>query len=118
MMNDDLDTRDDETLDQPREARYYTVRVYLQELSYGGPEEGGWHYCTGEFAPEFGYLTRSFKERWEALKYANDLHETTLDELNKHRPPLSSILSQGVFAAEVWNEEAPLCYPKTKPHYE
>ena len=116
MLNDDLDT--DETVDQPREPRYYTVRVYLQELSYGGPEEGGWYYTTGEFAREFGYLTRSFKERWEALKYANDLHETTLDELNKHRPSLSSVLSQGCYAAEVWTEEAPLCYPTFKPRYE
>lgn len=118
MMNDDFDIRDDEDKVQPREPRYYTVRIYLQDLSYGGPEEGGWYFSTGEFATEFGYLTRSFKERWEALKYANDLHETTLDELNKHRPSISSVRSQGRYAAEVWDEEAPLYYPKTKPHYE
>lgn len=118
MMNDDLDTRDDETVDQPREPRYYTVRVYLQDRNYGGPEEGGWYFTSGDFDAAFGYLTRSFKTRGEAVKYADFLHADLLDGINKHRPSISSVLSQGRYAAEVWDEEAPLCYPTFKPHYE
>ena len=112
MLNDDFD---DEFKIEPR---YYTVRVYLQDQSYGGPEEGGWYYTCGEFVPDFGHLTRAFKTREEALNYAESLHETILDDLNKKRPSQYSVLSQGVYLARVWDEEAPLGYPANKPHYE
>lgn len=118
MLNDDFDTRDDETENQPREPRYYTVRVYLTDRAYGGPEEGGWYYTTGDFDAAFGYLTRSFKSRPEAIKYADSVRDEILDGLNKHRPSISSVLSQGRYEAEVWDEEAPLHYPANTPYYE
>ena len=115
MLNDDFN---DDTEEQAREPRYYTVRVYLQDRNYGGPEEGGWYFTSGEFARDFGHLTRAFKTRDEAVNYAISLREDLLDGLNKHRPSMYSVQSQGVYSAEVWDEEAPLCYPTFKPHYE
>jgi len=111
MLNDDFDDKDE------IEPRYYTARVYLQDQAYGGPEEGGWYYTCGQFEPEFGHMTRAFKTLPEAIRYARSLHRDVLDELNKHRRSQHSVLSQGEYWAKVWNEEAPIKYPESKPHY-
>lgn len=98
--------------------RYFTVRVYLQDVAYGGPEEGGWHYITGELALEFVSLTRCFLTRDKAAQYAATVNEQYLTDINLGRPDIGSVLSQGRYVAEVWDGEAPPYYPIIRPHYE
>lgn len=98
--------------------RYYTVRVYLCDRQYGGPEEGGWYYTTGQFEKDFGYLTRSFQDEQEAWDYAQQIGMDVLAPINEQRPSMTSVLSQGRYMAKVYDEEAPLSFPAKKPHYE
>jgi hypothetical protein len=107
-----------EEIIETKEPRYYTVRVYLQDQSYGGPEEGGWYYQTGEFAWEFVRYSRRFATRKMAALYAGLVNKETLAGVNEGRPSTGSVLSRGKYVAEVWGEEAPLSYPAKKPHYE
>jgi hypothetical protein len=86
------------------------VNVYLVDRAYGGPEEGGWWYDTGE-------LLRVFPvER----KYADALRDEIAkrDEFsNEGRRPISSVASTGQYRVTV-SDEPGESYPTTTPHYE
>lgn len=97
---------------------YFTVRVYLQDLAYGGPEEGGWWFEYGEFAPEFGHLTRVYQREEAAYAHCRKLNAGVLAKANEDRLPISSVLSKGRFSANVFEGEAPLRWPEVCPHYE
>lgn len=100
------------------EKRYmrqkYSVAVYLCNRAYGGPEEGGWWYNYGELHK----LVRVFTNGEAAYMFANRMN-TVLDRfMNKGRHPLSSILCQGRYYAEVYEGMPPQHYPQTRPYYE
>ncbi|MEB8515134.1 hypothetical protein [Acidithiobacillus ferriphilus] len=96
----------------------YTVAIYLVDLAYGGPEEGGWYYECGEPAPEFAAKTRGFARENDAHRYCKKLNGSAfLDDLNKGRPSICSVLSRGLYSAVV-REGNPAPYPAIKPHYE
>lgn len=95
----------------------WQVRVYLQDLAYGGAEEGGWWYEYGEAADEVS-APRTFSERYQAFNYANALNAGILAELNEDRPAISSVLSRGRYTAQTHEGDAPDFYPENKPHYE
>jgi hypothetical protein len=107
----------DEHVDD-RETFFYCVSIYKIDRAYGGPEEGGWYYNTGEPVLEFGMHTRCFVDYSEALDYERVLRETLIPELNEGRRPISSVLSEGQFAAYIDENEYPAAYPKERPHYE
>ena len=71
-------------------------------LSFGGGEEGGWHYDDCELVTEphvyarLGALPAAFVTWEEAEKHAAEM-EKGLAEINQGRPPKHSILSQGVY---------------------
>lgn len=44
--------------------------------------------------------------------------EYKIMHVNKQRRPLSSVLSDGIYAAEVHTDNAPDYYPIARPHYE
>jgi hypothetical protein len=98
----------------------FSVGVYLIDRAYGGPEEGGWWYDCGQLvdptepllAPT--YHTLSVDAVAKALQVNIELDKT----LNKGRRPISSVLSEGQFAALVHVGHPPQNYPTTRPHYE
>lgn len=92
----------------------YLVGVYLCDRAYGGPEEGGWWYTTGELCRAirvFGNLNRALEHAWRL--------QMRLDAtLNRGRRDISSVLSTGRYYAEVHDDTLPDCYPSVRPHYE
>ena len=95
-------------------ATKYIVAVYMQDRAFGGREEGGWWYDTGELVRNM----RMFGSENAAFDYCRRLNEKLHFTLNKGRREISSVLSEGQYAAEVWEDSAPKFYPEFRPHYE
>jgi hypothetical protein len=98
----------------------FVVAAYVVSKAFGGHEEGGWWYNTGELVRTL----RVFKSEDKAYAYAGRLnatlwaeHQTFGPNVGKHKP--SSILSEGEWiSAEVHENAALAFYPDTRPHYE
>ena len=85
------------------------VNVYLEDLAFGGPEEGGWHYRVGEPI--------------ESIK-VNNAEEAETEEIrlkkkysNAGRRPVSSVLSEGEYGVRIEDHSAKP-FPETRPCYE
>lgn len=117
---------------EDRKARepFWTVAIYLIDLAYGGPEEGGWYYQCGEridhalegipaeftfnsFNPAAGKTAEE-----HAIAFAEQLQKLLDAGPNKGRRDISSVLSEGRYNAQVYNGHPPHHYPETRPHYE
>lgn len=87
------------------------VTAYDCNRAYGGPEEGGWWYATGE-------LIETVQCRDE-----QDVENVTAILKWKHGPrfegnhPIGSVLCEGVLRVVV-EDEPGADYPLTRPHYE
>lgn len=92
----------------------YIVGVYLVDKAYGGPEEGGWWYNTGELCRTL----RVFHTEEAAISYAKRLQDKLNVFLNKGRREISSVLSTGRYYAEIHDNVLPEHYPAVRPHYE
>jgi len=92
----------------------YSVAVYLCDREYGGPEEGGWWFDTGDIVK----LIRTFKSEEKAIAFADRMQRLIDRIINKGRRPISSVLSEGQYFAEVHDGLPPEHYPTTRPHYE
>lgn len=92
----------------------YSVTLYLIDRVYGGPEEGGWYFTSGE--PQPSEHNRAFATRAEALHYVKSLHSIE-DAMNDDRPSINSVLSEGQYAFFV-DEGTPAPFPTKRPHYE
>lgn len=96
----------------------YAVVLYLENLMFGGPEEGGWWYSAGE---KIGSV-RLTTTREEAVKYCARLNAKLKSRKigpNRGRRAKSSVLSDGVFEANVYHVDAvPERTPLVRPHYE
>ena len=92
----------------------FVVAVYLQDRAYGGPEEGGWWFDTGEHVRTL----RVFASEKTAYDYCWRLNEKLATTLNRGRRPISSVLSQGRYGAEIHEDHAPAAYPENRPYYE
>ena len=116
----DYDAACDDARERELHVRCYVVAIYLCDRAYGGPEEGGWYYDCGARADEHNEHLRGFAadKRAEAVAYARTLNEGVCKVLNEGRPSISSVLSEGCYMAEVWDNRAPDGYPAEKPHYE
>ncbi len=92
----------------------YTVAFYEIDRAYGGPEEGGWWFDTGQFVR----VSKAFKSEDAAYRYcrrANDL----LHILQRDKRDVGSVIYDGGrYAAEVFEGHVPAFYPETRPHYE
>jgi|688.fasta_scaffold379186_4 hypothetical protein len=95
----------------------YLVSVYLQDLAYGGPEEGGWYYTVGELARTVR-LFRSEDKAYEYSRRLNDKLNSRTFGPNLDRPDMSSVLSEGLYFAEVHEDHAPKYFPEKRPRYE
>ena len=90
------------------------VAIYLVELSYGGPEEGGWWYESGEHIQTL----KVFKNRDQACEYRTRADSLVDRYMNKGRRPISSVLSTGRYQVMVVNDPPPKYTPEKRPHYE
>lgn len=95
----------------------YIVSVYLEDMAYGGGEEGGWWYNTAQ-------LTRSirrFRTHRAARQYAtrlNDKLDSRLWGPNEGKRDISSVLSDGVYVARINRDTPPEFTPERRPRYE
>lgn len=102
-----------ETPDAPE---IYSVAVVYVTRRYGGPEEGGWWYdhpvpiLHGADAT----LIRVFTDYGEAAAYANEVYDI-IKIRNEELPPLDSVLSEGQYAAHIFDG---LPHEPLRPHYE
>ena len=85
------------------------VNVYIEQLVYGGPEEGGWYYHAGELVESISVDTKC---------EAEELHKKMESKWsNDGRRPISSVLSNGEYCVCIEDHFAE-SYPKYRPHYE
>lgn len=102
-------------MDKPKT---FIVAVYDCDRAYGGPEEGGWWYNTGTLIR----VCRVFKNQDMAYAWAsrmnNKLKNKIIGPNVDKKYDISSVLSEGIYWAEVWEDRAPDHYPDRRPHYE
>ena len=98
------------TLTKNRKLKH--VNLYLVDRAYGGGEEGGWWYPTGEFVSCRGRTLDP-----AAANVIRDAHTAELAELNFGRPQVSSVLSVGRLEVVI-EPRAGESYPSHRPHYE
>jgi hypothetical protein len=104
---------DDQEVEAEPKVKYLGrfVNVYLTDRAYGGPEEGGWWFDTGQFIRGVEALSD------EAERVKNTLQSWCDGENAERRSDISSVLSEGRY--EVCIEDEPGAdYPTTRPHYE
>ena len=96
---------------------FHLVAVYLQDMAYGGPEEGGWYYETGQLVR----VVRGFRNEKAAYTYCRRLNQRLKSREfgpNSGRREMSSVLGEGEYWAEVYADQAPRSYPDGRPRYE
>ena len=93
----------------------YVVAAYDTSLAYGGPEEGGWWYDTGSLVR----VLRVLRSEEDAYTYAGrvNMRLRRADQRNGVRDK-SSVLSDGVIEAYVFEGTAPESFPTSRPRYE
>ncbi len=92
----------------------FIVSVFLIDRAYGGPEEGGWWFDTGELVRTI----RRFKSHDKASSFAKRLRNKLDNTLNKGRRDIGSVLSEGVYTAFVDENTITQFFPLTRPRYE
>lgn len=94
--------------------RKFVVAFYAVDRAYGGPEEGGWWYDTGELV-RLHALFRSEDAAIRAAARASRL----LDLVQRGHARVDSVLyAGGRFRACVYERQAPAHFPDTRPRYE
>lgn len=118
-----------EAYENGRPAPFYSVAVYMVDRQYGGPEEGGWYYDAGVLInyTEDGMedvlaalgedRTFTFPTRQAAAAFRDKLESLLSETLNKGRRPLHSVLSNGMYRAEVHENFPPPYWPSERPYY-
>jgi len=91
----------------------YIIALYEIGRAYGGPEEGGWFFDTGELVRLLALAPT--EERARALaERANRL----LDRLQRRRRQVDSVLYVGGrYTAIVYEWIAPPAFPEVRPLY-
>ncbi len=94
--------------------RKFIVAFYAVDRAFGGPEEGGWWYDTGELV-RLHDLLRSEDAAIRAAARANRL----LDLVQRGHARVDSVLyTGGRYRACVFEAHPPLHFPEEQPHYE
>lgn len=114
---------DDRAEAYPRPVvEFFIVGLALNDLAYGGPEEGGWYYTTTELqrdhGPEFTPVVCMTSEEANVhLKRINALVEA--QNLNEGRPEISSVASRGRYHGAILPQRTPvvLYSPSVRPRY-
>lgn len=99
------------------ERQTYIVSVYLVDQAWGGPEEGGWWYQVGELVRTLRVM-RNEEAAYAFCRRLNHRLRSRAFGPNKGRRSISSVLSEGEYCAEVYENAAPASYPDRRPRYE
>jgi len=92
----------------------YVVALYEIDREYGGSEEGGWWYDTGELNRVL-CVCRTEEQAYQKANRANAL----LRVLQRGKRDVGSVLYRGGrHAAEVFERIAPKYIPEERPRYE
>lgn len=92
----------------------FIVAFYEVDRAYGGPEEGGWWFDTGELV-RLHALFLSENAAIQAAARANRL----LDLVQRGHARIDSVLyAGGRFRACVFERQAPPHFPEVRPRYE
>lgn len=92
----------------------WVVAAYELDRHYGGPEEGGWWYNSGELRRVLKVCHRED----EAYRLARRLNKI-IGKMQEGRPNIYSMAYQGgQIGIEVYRYKAPEFYPEERPHYE
>lgn len=86
------------------------VVLWFNTRDYGGPEEGGWFYDTGE--PQKVYAVGPDEDLDAKLGEVREM----ADKRNVGRRSLGSVLSTGRYSVS-WENEYPASYPSEVPYY-
>lgn len=95
----------------------YIVSLYLEDIAYGGPEEGGWYYDCGSLVRPI----RRFRSHKVAMAYTIRLNRKLRSRTwgpNEGRRDKYSVLSEGEYTAAVFRDTAPDHFPAYQPRYE
>lgn len=91
----------------------YIVALYEIDRAYGGAEEGGWWFDTGELARLLA-LAPTEARALALAERANRL----LERLQRHRRRVDSVLYDGgCYTAVVYEWTAPPTFPEARPQY-
>lgn len=119
MPDQDTTTSDER---QPQ-ATLYSVGLYLCDRAFGGREEGGWWYDTGQLVTDpaiygaIGCLPTVHLTEEDANE-ARALMASRLTGINQGRREISSVASDGMYYAEIHEGMLPAYYPAQLPRYE
>ena len=102
-------------------AKYFLWVAYVDRC-YGGPEEGGWYYDTGEPVRPGQEespidLVQVFDNKEEA-RAAYDALQPIVSEANIGRRSPNSVLSCGDYLQVMLTTRLPQQWPETIPRYE
>jgi len=96
----------------------YYVNLYMLDRAYGGREEGGWWYDTGE--PVDCPVNKAFSTREAARQYLQGVYDSGeadfLADWNAGRAPVSSVSCEGIYDFKIVTDVAP--FPAERPRYE
>ncbi len=106
--------------DEYTECRYsynpyrgkFFVNLYMGDRAFGGREEGGWWFDTGEFL-RCMFVTTS---KTKALAARDKIQRRVCDQMNEGRREKWSVLSQGVYEIQM-DEHPGADYPTGRPYY-
>jgi hypothetical protein len=95
----------------------YLVGVYDCAQQFGGPEEGGWWYDSGDLVRVVGVYHSHDKAMDHCCKLNQRLRSRVFGP-NKGKHEYTSVVSEGEVSAMVWENRAPEHFPNRRPHYE
>lgn len=98
-----------------RSIAVFYVALYFCQQCYGGPEEGGWYYDSGERKGK----VKAFATKQEARKFQERAQRCMDAWHEENKVPLHSSVSRGAYHVEFHgNDYPPDHYPETRPFYE
>lgn len=92
----------------------YILAAYELDQAYGGPEEGGWYYDTGDLRRVLG----ARKDKEAAYATCRRLNALLGTLQRDHRRVSSVLYGGGRYAVRVYKGHAPSHYPLERPYYE
>jgi len=92
------------------------VHLFDTGTAYGGPEEGGWWYATGNPSSDVGHGSVGPMGYREAIEVRGHLQAFADAESNDRRGCGSYACYQR-YEWQVSNERQPQAYPESRPHY-
>jgi len=94
----------------------YFVTLFMSDRAYGGPEGGGWWFDCGQ--REKNRRVFVFHDEEQAYAFARRYNDRLRKWPNKNRRDINSVLCEGIYTAEVFENSLPDYYPTERPYYE